>query len=119
MGRYYSGDIEGKFWFGVQSSCAAERFGGEMCEPSYVDFYFGEEHLDDVNEEIEKIEGSLGDMKQKIDDFFKANNGYNDDMLLEAGIDPKYLVDYADLRLGIKIRDCIVKQGSCQFTAEL
>ena len=21
MGRYYWGDIEGKFWFGVQSSC--------------------------------------------------------------------------------------------------
>ncbi len=27
MGRYYSGDIEGKFWFAVQSSYAADRFG--------------------------------------------------------------------------------------------
>ena len=27
MGRYYSGDIEGKFWFAVQSSTSPERFG--------------------------------------------------------------------------------------------
>lgn len=25
MGRYYSGDIEGKFWFGVQGSCDIEE----------------------------------------------------------------------------------------------
>ena len=29
MGRYYHGDIEGKFWFGVQDSRDAEHFGGE------------------------------------------------------------------------------------------
>ena len=27
MGRYYSGDIEGKFMFAIQSSDAPERFG--------------------------------------------------------------------------------------------
>ena len=27
MGRYYSGDISGKFWFGVQSSGDASEFG--------------------------------------------------------------------------------------------
>ena len=27
MGRYYGGDIEGKFWFGVQSSDDADHFG--------------------------------------------------------------------------------------------
>lgn len=27
MGRYYNGDIEGKFWFGVQSSTDADFFG--------------------------------------------------------------------------------------------
>ena len=29
MGRYYHGDINGKFWFGVQSSVDACNFGGE------------------------------------------------------------------------------------------
>ena len=32
MGRYYSGDIEGKFWFGVQSSTDGEFFGAEEQE---------------------------------------------------------------------------------------
>ena len=27
MGRYYQGDIEGKFWFGIQSSTDANFFG--------------------------------------------------------------------------------------------
>ena len=29
MGRHYDGDIEGKFWFGVQDSSDAEYFGAE------------------------------------------------------------------------------------------
>ena len=30
MGRYYSGDISGKFWFGVQCSADGENFGGKI-----------------------------------------------------------------------------------------
>ena len=37
MGRYYSGDINGKFWFALQSSNAASRFGGYENEPNYID----------------------------------------------------------------------------------
>ena len=37
MGRYYNGDIEGKFWFGVQSSDDADFFGKEG-EPSHINF---------------------------------------------------------------------------------
>ena len=33
MGRYYSGDIEGKFWFALQSSDAADRFGVVGTQP--------------------------------------------------------------------------------------
>lgn len=119
MGRYYNGDIDGKFWFGLQSSMAAQRFGGNYTEPQYVDFYFEEDDLDDINAEIKKIEDDLSDLKQKIDEFFKTNNGYNDKMLEEAGITNKHLEDYADLDLGIKIRDCVTKTGQCNFSAEL
>ena len=36
MGRYYSGQIAGKFWFGVQDSDDAEAFGVEGTdEPNY------------------------------------------------------------------------------------
>jgi hypothetical protein len=40
MGRYYSGDIEGKFMFATQSSTAADRFGSSYYEPNHVNYYF-------------------------------------------------------------------------------
>jgi hypothetical protein len=33
MGRYYCGDISGKFWFTIQSSLDADHFGGESFHP--------------------------------------------------------------------------------------
>ena len=56
MGRYYSGDIEGKFWFAVQSSNAADRFGSIGYEPDYLEYYFNEDNLPDVQKELKKIE---------------------------------------------------------------
>jgi hypothetical protein len=119
MGRYYSGDIQGKFWFALQGSDAASRFGGEIFEPQFIEYYFSEEHLDGVNEEIKNIQESLGDKVKILDDFFKEGAGYNDKTLEGLGVTNKKLSDYADLRLGIKIRDCIEGSGSCSFQAEL
>jgi hypothetical protein len=39
MGRYYTGDIEGKFMFGVQSSDDANFFGVEG-ESRSLDYYY-------------------------------------------------------------------------------
>jgi hypothetical protein len=119
MGRYYSGDIDGKFWFGVQSSNAADRFGVIGDEPAYLTYYFDEEHLEDVEAEISEIEESLGDKIQKLDDFFASVNGYTDKDIHALGITSEELSDYADLGLGIKIRDCIKEFGSCSFDAEI
>ena len=119
MGRYYSGDIEGKFWFAVQSSVAADRFGVSHNEPNYVEYYYEEEDLEGVEEEIKNIEESLGDKLQVIDKFFDEHDSYNDVMLTDAGITKEQLSDYADLGLGRKIRDCIKENGSCTFDAEL
>lgn len=119
MGRYYSGDIDGKFWFGVQSSTAADRFGVPHCEPSYVEYYYDEDNLEDVKLEINKIKNTLGDKLQKIEDFFKEKSSYSDEELTEAVITGDDLSEYADLILGIKIRDCLIENGECTFTAEL
>jgi hypothetical protein len=119
MGRYYSGDIEGKFWFALQSSLAADRFGVTHNEPNFVEYYFDEDNLEDVENEIKSIEESLGDKLKSIERFFEDNTGYNDSMLEEAGIYRAELSDYADLGLGIKIRDCIKENGSCCFDAEI
>lgn len=119
MGRYYNGDIDGKFWFGLQSSTAADRFGVTYNEPNYVEYSFFKEDLEGVQKEIEYILENLGEKIEVIEKFFKENNGYNDDMLCKAGISNSELNEYADLLLGIQIRDCIKENGQCIFEAEL
>lgn len=119
MGRYYSGDIEGKFWFGLQSSIAANRFGVSYNEPNYVEYYFSEDDLEGVQKEIEVILENLGEKIEVIDKFFESNNSWNDEMLRVIGISNNDMKEYADLLLGIKIRDCIKENGDCRFDAEL
>ena len=123
MGRYYSGDIDGKFWVAVQSSDAADRFGASGSEPNYINYYFDEDNLEDVEAEIQDIENSLGEWKEKLDNFFDKVNEYNDQIVKENGLDIEtfnnHLSDYADLDLGIKIRDCIKEHGQCNFEAEI
>jgi len=68
MGRYYSGDIEGKFWFGVQASNAADRFGS-VGNANYIEYYFSDHDLHEVEEEIANIENKLGDKVSIIDNF--------------------------------------------------
>jgi hypothetical protein len=119
MGRYYSGDIEGKFWFGLQSSDAALRFGGEMNEPNYINFYFCREDLDGVQSELSRIEDSLGTKMNVIKEFFEKTPYYSDQQLLEARISRNSLSDYADYCLGKKIEACIISNATCSFEAEL
>jgi hypothetical protein len=118
MGRYYSGDIDGKFWFAVQSSDCADRFGVSGETPNVLNYNFGSDDLEGVEEEIKNIEEALGDKVSIITEFFEKNNSYNDEKLAEAGITKEELSEYADLELGKKIRDCIVENGECNFEAE-
>lgn len=118
MGRYYSGDIEGKFWFGVQSSDAASRFGVMPSEPQVIQYHFEIDHLPLVEDELNYIKEKLGDKIEKIDKFFSEKNGYTDESLNEAGIKNEWLVDYADYKLGLQIRDCLIENGDCYFECE-
>jgi hypothetical protein len=118
MGRYYSGDIEGKFWFGVQSSKAADRFGVRG-ESSYISYYFDEENKEEVEEELKRLEESLGDQLKLIEDFFANQSSYTASELADNGINVECLSDYADYLLGKQILDCINENGCCSFDAEL
>ena len=40
MGRYYTGDIEGKMGFGTQPSSTFEQFGGTELEPTVLRYQF-------------------------------------------------------------------------------
>jgi len=48
MGRYYDGDIEGKFWFAVQNSDDGEHFGAEEQGSNYIEYYLSRETFMDV-----------------------------------------------------------------------
>ena len=126
MGRYYNGDIEGKFWFGVQSSNDGDFFGSKGEEPNtFLNYHFTkDEHLKDIKKGIKECEKELGTWKEKLDKFFKDNNGYNDKMIedqlgLKEEKSRELLEWYARLELGNQILECVMKQGDCSFEAEL
>ena len=129
MGRYYNGDINGKFAFAVQASNDADHFGVIGTEPQTLEYYFSEYNLGTINEAIKVCENQLGEYKDKLDHFFKSVNGFNEDIVKdwfkktynEDMPYDKFNANYAilaRLELGIKIRDCVQKNGECQFTAE-
>lgn len=123
MGRYYSGSIEGKFWATVQNSDAADRFGVTGVEPQELYYYFDKGNLDDVEEELNVIKKQLGTYRTKMKEFFKSRGTYSDEDLANYLDIPevkakKLLKDYADYELGMKIRECILVNGCCEFTAE-
>lgn len=119
MGRYYDGDISGKFWFAIQNSNAADRFGVTGNQPGELEYFFDENNLSEVEEEIKNIETQLGEKLQEIEDFFKEKESYSDKQLEEANISNTDLSEYADLLLGRKIKNCLEAQGTCSFQAEL
>ena len=53
MGRYYSGDINGKFMFAVQSSDAGERFGATEQESYFIEYSVNREQYDKIEKELE------------------------------------------------------------------
>lgn len=122
MGRYYSGDVEGQFYPGLQSSNAADRFGASGREPSYIEYSFDESLLDEINEELDAIKKGLGD------NFEKAKSYFNDSSVEKAvkdffpdlnEYDVRYILrEYSDYELGCKIRDCVIEKGECSFQAE-
>jgi hypothetical protein len=124
MGRYYSGDIEGKFWFGVQSSDDASFFGGEECEPSEINYYFEKGDLPTIKKGLNECKKQLGEYKKQIDEFFKDKPSYNDKQLSEylktTEIETEKLLKwYARQELGEKILKCVEEEDKCSFSAEL
>jgi hypothetical protein len=123
MGRYYSGDIEGKFWFAVQSSDDAGFFGGEHYEPNYVNYEFYKDDLPSIKAGIKQCNKALGVYKKQLDEFFSKRNSYNDKEIedeLKLTVDEvrEKLQWYARLMLGERILKCVEKTGQCCFEAE-
>ena len=128
MGRYYSGDIEGKFVFGSQSSTTADRFGVAGRTPGYLEYYYDETNLDDLETELKLIEDEMGEHGEYLKVYYDLY-GSNDDVqitfeeYLKKGdkkpLNEEQLLEFFDYRIGKKIQECIKEQGNCSFTAEL
>ena len=130
MGRYYDGDIEGKFWFGVQDSRDPEFFGMEEQEKNYVDYFVDEERIDVVKEALSICIQKLRRDHAKLNKFFSQTNGYNDEMVIDwykkqygqeigkhdVAIKLEWLARYG---LGKKIYRKVKEQGYCGIEAEL
>jgi len=124
MGRYYTGDIEGKFWFGVQDSDDASFFGGVGGEPTYLSYYFDGGDTEDIAKGIKTCKKELGKYEKMINEFFAENNGYSFEKLSEyLEVEEKearaLLEWHARLGLGEEIAKCVKENGECQFEAEL
>jgi hypothetical protein len=137
MGRYYEGDIEGKFWFGIQSSDDADFFGSTGFQPDWLEYYFDESHLDKIQKGLDECLQHLDSKKDILDNFFKKNNGYTQEeicKLLDTPVPQTgmptdnmnnkskyhyYLMWYARYELGKKILDRVTSNKFCSFRAEL
>ena len=137
MGRYYRGDIEGKFWFAVQSSYAPLRFGCDECEQSTIKFTT--QNKEKVVEEIKRINKNLGKYKKTMEHLYKETGGLNEITLADKLVDymfsnksieekkaEKQLInahflisEFADLELGKKILKCLKENGYCDFEADI
>jgi hypothetical protein len=124
MGRFYSGDIKGKFWFGVQASNDADFFGVEGEQPNYLEYRFEKANVRSVKDAVAKCRKALGDDKAKLDAFFALEKPWNEEMVARFTKIPKRRVDvllkwYARLELGEQILKCVNRKGRCYFQAEL
>jgi hypothetical protein len=128
MGRYYNGDIEGKFVFGSQSSTAADRFGVEGEPSNYVGYYFNKDDLKNLELELKNIERGMNEHGGYLKTYYDLY-GPNDNVkisfeeYLQKGdkkpLNKKQLLEFFDYRIGKKIESCIKEHGDCSFTAEL
>lgn len=123
MGRYYNGDINGKFWFAVQPSDDADFFGVSGTQ-DYLNYFFDKEDLPKVTEGINKCKEALGEDEKKLNDFFKENTSYtnkeiSENLMINSEKVDEMLKWYARLELGYKIEKCLIENGQCSFEAEI
>ena len=123
MGRYYSGDIEGKFMFAVQSSDAPTRFGAEEQESGYIDYWVPPSAIDEIRNELDSITSLCGDQIERVQNMFDNEMGYNDDTMKKYGVTKQGLSEYADYRLGKQILEFLEDERNegygCSIQAEL
>jgi|15BtaG_2_1085339.scaffolds.fasta_scaffold16073_4 hypothetical protein len=113
MGRYYDGDIEGKFWFGIQQSDDGEFFGAERQESQFKDYILSRKTFQKTNG-LKQCENELVivDKKKKLNiiELDKEHCKYikeNPLIINNNKLNPKYkeLKEFVEDKYNIKITD--------------
>jgi hypothetical protein len=107
MGRYYDGDIEGKFWFAVQSSDDGEHFGCTECGSNVIEYYVDRDTFNDVGiKQIKELKRKLSfkhvqqtgtgkkDTKYNHYDLWQEWNKYVDDFQKEHSDNRNKMFNY-------------------------
>lgn len=111
MGRYYSGDIEGKFWFAVQPSDDGEQFGAYESDQL---IHYSVDDNDECRERLQELFREL-----RMPENFAMDAGEVWELAdKDADQSNKQQGLYASLELGLKIYQCIERNGYCEFEAE-
>ena len=135
MGRYYNGDIDGKFMFAVQSSDAHERFGAIEEEKDYIPYVVYRDAYAEICAELDSIKhkGHI-DKVEKM--FEKEPQGYNNEIQKKLShkeyrnfikgrmnnVTDEDLSEYADYQIGIQLKEFFDDNpdlDECRFEAEL
>lgn len=120
MATIYSGDIKGTLGVRTKSRITASCFGGMYWEPSHITFYYDHDDLTTVESGMRKIEKQSGPKLNLILDLLKTNNGtINKKTMIEQKISLKEISVANHYILGMKIKDCIIKNNKCQFDVEI
>ena len=126
MGRYYNGDVEGKWWFGVQSSDTPEKFGGYE---THIDYTISND--DTFKNRMECIENDLGDRLPILEKFFKEEPYYNNERLhkymskhiegYKLELVSQDVEDFADYCFGKEVQRHFKESGEdyCNVNSEL
>lgn len=122
MGRYYYGDIEGKFGFGIQPSTAPEDFLG--AEPVRITYSWSGK--DEIKQRIDRIKQEMKHRYDQLELYFSKKSTYTNEELAEymhiteAELKDT-LLDYYNYKLGEKVYNYMVENDTdcCQIDAEL
>ena len=118
MGRYYNGDVNGKFMFAVQGSDAHERFGA--IQSDYINYVVYRDSYAEICAELDSIKNNSS--IEKVDKMFNEKSGYNDDIKKEFDVSEKDLSEYADYEVGIQLKEFFDDNpdiDECRFDAEI
>ncbi len=121
MGRYYNGDVDGKFMFAVQSSGAHERFGAITYQEDYIPYVVYRESYAEICAELDSIKHK-GHIEKVNNMFEKEPEGYNSAIQKKYNVTDEDLSEYADYEIGIQLKEFFDDNpdlDECRFEAEL